>query len=883
VSAILQRQTFESSRAGEYFDVRLLQAMTGQAVEQFPAVILKELGDNGVDDAEEAGVAPELRVRVLVRGNWLRLVVMDNGRGIKPEVVKGLVNFSTLTSNKAAYRSPTRGLQGNAWKTILGIAHVLGGAAVVIEARGVRHTIRARPDPAGEVMPGYQARDVPARPGTRVAVTLRLDACRHFRPVWWAAAFGLFNPHARVKILKSERPSKHGYAAAPESSETRFFYRPTVPFPGGRWRKYLPTDHTSPHWYDQAALARLVFSHVARARGGGSDMALLDFVRQFRGLTAKAKARAVCAEFPGVRRLGDFEKRRKDVGGLLRAMQQATEPPSAGVLGLVGEAHLHGRLNRWFGVKRHWYKKWQGAVDNVAYAAEVLVAETQQPGKVFYGVNFSPTYEDPLQGTYLSAATVSGQGVGGFLDTSHAHPEWQDDWRGNVAVAFHLTAPGLEFLDKGKTRLRLPAQVTKAVAGVLRLATKTLHRDGERRRKDAARQAKADRERERPRRTDEPSLYPACCRVMQEAVERVSGTGRYRFSSHTLFYTVRRLIQPYTGKELKPKYFEQTLLPQFQREFGALPGLYYEPRGTLYEPHTGVVLPLGTREVEEYRFPCWLYDKILFVEKQGLWPVLQDARLAERYDMAVVAGEGYATEACRVLLREADRERNYQLFVLHDADPWGYNIARTLREATARMPGYKVEVIDLGLRLQEALALDLPEEDFTRKKGLPAGLSFTEKEREYFEGRQIVFGDKPQYACKRVELNAFETVGLVAHTDRTLQENGVRPKVVPDAADLPALGEDVYQEVVRAASTEELTRLVGGNAVAERVAAELRRRVPLSHAREWIDEAIAANPYLSWRAALRQRVREVLQRHGGEMADVVRQAVCAAVGMAQDG
>jgi hypothetical protein len=44
----------------------------------------------------------------------------------------------------------------------------------------------------------------------------------------------------------------------------------------------------------------------------------------------------------------------------------------------------------------------------------------------------------------------------------------------------------------------------------------------------------------------------------------------------------------------------------------------------------------------------------------------------------------------RTILQRADRDRAYRLFVLHDADPAGYNIARTLRDETHRMPGYHV-------------------------------------------------------------------------------------------------------------------------------------------------------------------------------------------------
>ena len=169
-----------------------------------------------------------------------------------------------------------------------------------------------------------------------------------------------------------------------------------------------------------------------------------------------------------------------------------------------------------------------------------------------------------------------------------------------------------------------------------------------------------------------------------------------RSVSRFLFYPVRKLIQRWTSKDLDYDYFSQDLLIECQRQHGPLRGLYYDPRGVLYEAHSGKASPLGTREVDAYQFPAWLYDKILYVEKKGVWPILQAAALAERYDMAVIAAEGYATEATRVLFAQADKGQHYQLFVLHDADPDGYNIARTLREETRRMPGYAVEIIDLG-------------------------------------------------------------------------------------------------------------------------------------------------------------------------------------------
>ena len=50
------------------------------------------------------------------------IVIDDNGGGIPAETVAGIVDYSTRTSSREAYCSPTRGAQGNALKTILAMA-----------------------------------------------------------------------------------------------------------------------------------------------------------------------------------------------------------------------------------------------------------------------------------------------------------------------------------------------------------------------------------------------------------------------------------------------------------------------------------------------------------------------------------------------------------------------------------------------------------------------------------------------------------------------------------------------------------------------------------------------------------------------------------------
>src|SRR5262249_10747999 len=105
----LERGLFSQSRDREYFDPNELRTMTGQPVARFPDVIVKEIPDNALDAAEQAGVAPKLIIQVWRRKNDLVLRIKDNGRGITPEAVEGILDFKTRTSDKAAYRSITRG------------------------------------------------------------------------------------------------------------------------------------------------------------------------------------------------------------------------------------------------------------------------------------------------------------------------------------------------------------------------------------------------------------------------------------------------------------------------------------------------------------------------------------------------------------------------------------------------------------------------------------------------------------------------------------------------------------------------------------------------------------------------------------------------------
>src|ERR1043165_8167620 len=594
----LQRVHFEMSRVREYFDLEELQTMTGQSKYQFAAVVLKELIDNSLDACESAGIAPAIRIRLDHKEYATRILVADNASGIPPEVVLQILNFETRTSDKAAYRAPTRGQLANPTKPILGIPFACGiNEPVTIEACGIRHVIHAGLDPAGELRVHHvQEAAAKVEPGTTIALTLPKDVCDKADASRWAQEFALFNPHASVQFEEIGSGRMHANFSEHHPQKSSKLYQSTVSFLDD-WRKFLPTDATSPHWYDQGALARLVFAHMAHTRRvGGQDKLLRDFVREFRGLKPNSHAQAVCDQFPKIKRLSDFDKSDNLIDDLLEGMKEVVgSPPKPSVLGCVGKNHFERCFADWGGgisQDRFWYKKVEETHHGLPYVIEVAVAETNRScGDPFIGVNFSPSFGDPLMGTSIDCEKFATRGFRGFLEMAHAVPsrgdDDGDDENGNgtfdkdvtTAAALHFVCPHLSIQDKGKTKIELPHTIVKRIGDALWHVTKTLYKEGERRKRDAAREERSAKERHHQNSNSMP-LKQAVEKVMAEAVNQATGNGALPVSAHTLFYHVRPLVQKYNDhRQLKSNYFEQVLLPAYQRKHGVIPRLYYEPRG----------------------------------------------------------------------------------------------------------------------------------------------------------------------------------------------------------------------------------------------------------------------------------------------------------------
>jgi hypothetical protein len=334
----LKRETFQTSRLLEFCSRKELVNQTGHSIEQWPLVILKELVDNAVDAAEEADEAPVIKIEVCAG----KIVIEDNGPGIPADTVTSILDFSTRTSAREAYVSPTRGAQGNGLKALVAMPYALDDTRpgeVIIEAFGIAHRITFHTDLVRQ-QPNitHDRASSPVKIGTTITVrwpdlaSSKLAAAeRRFLQI--AEDYTWLNKHLDLTVTWNGKQRVSARASDPG------------------WDKWRPSDPTSAHWYDAARLERLMAAHIARDQDRGRDPRMVrEFIGEFRGFSGSANQKLVLDEI-GAARLslpqffGDGDRVNKAaIARLLSAMRRHSRPVKPKDLGWIGKDHLTARF-----------------------------------------------------------------------------------------------------------------------------------------------------------------------------------------------------------------------------------------------------------------------------------------------------------------------------------------------------------------------------------------------------------------------------------------------------------------------------------------------------------------------------------------------------------
>lgn len=332
------------------------------------------------------------------------------------------------------------------------------------------------------------------------------------------------------------------------------------------------------------------------------------------------------------------------------------------------------------------------------------------------------------------------------------------------------------------------------------------------------------------------------------AIDKASGSGVYRYSLRQLFYAVRPYMLDVFGKEPDYNYFAQVITDVEAERGEDLPGLYRDARGTIYHPHTGQEIPLGTLNVEKYSRPDWTFNKVLYSEKEGFFSILKDAGWPERNDCALLTSKGFASRAARdVIDLIGSTQEDIYFFCIHDADASGTLIYQALTEATRARAARKVHVINLGLDPWEALDMGLQVEKF----------------RESAEGRSLPVADyvgRPWsnwLQTQRVELNAMSSPQFIAWLDEKFAEYA--DKIVPPAQVLQNKFEEGAQRSVERLLAQRILAEAG---FSEQVEALMQKAQSASNAFDLdtvVREGLQATPTALWSQPLAEKAEELAQ------------------------
>jgi len=375
---------------------------------------------------------------------------------------------------------------------------------------------------------------------------------------------------------------------------------------------------------------------------------------------------------------------------------------------------------------------------------------------------------------------------------------------------------------------------------------------------------------------EERQLKAAAYKVIPAAYALVSDNGQLPAKVRQIFYQVRPRVQELCGGRTwkDSETFTQGVFNDYVRDHPRETAdwdVVYDARGHLSEPHLKRQIGIGTLEVRGY-VNSWAassdfslalhiddtvqtcgpknrYQFALFVEKEGFDSLLERAKIAEKYDLAIFSSKGESTVAHRKLADELS-VAGVTILVAHDFDVAGFVINHWLWHDNERYQFRNTpNVIDLGLRLADVERLGLQSEEQIHKQEKDPTEKFlewgtdevTEEEAAFLRGRHQSW---KTWIGRRIELNAMTSRQFIDWLEDKLRKARVK-KVVPDAAVLgKAWHRAVWLEQVRKqialVSTEPCM------ALPKNLEADLRRRLKRSPELSW-DEAIVqiAEKYLS--------------------------------------
>jgi DNA topoisomerase 6 subunit A-like protein len=490
------------------------------------------------------------------------------------------------------------------------------------------------------------------------------------------------------------------------------------------------TGRTSPHWYDGDA-----FFDILQA----TDRPVREFIANLDGCSG-ARAGDVAGQFKG--RACDSLSRNEAVGLLMlaRSLSKPVRPERLGAIGPMSDFSGYGCRKDSFAVGG---RSPEAAIPFVVEAwATPVRTSSVRPDRHRSQMFINRT---PITGkftTHFEKGEMMLWGCGLAADVKVPRGKRFD-------VFINITTPYCPITTDGKEPdlSRFDQQIVEAVQKAI----------------NGARRAMPTTDRKQTQKS-------VVLDNLDDAIDKASGGRKYRFNLRQVYYVLRPIVQAALSTELTYNNLEG-IITDYEKEHGDIEGMYRDPRGTLYHPHTGENIALGTLAVEQYSRPAWTFNKVLYIEKEGFFEALKAVGWPEQNDCALLTSKGYSTRAVRDFLDLlGDDDEPVTVFCVHDADGPGTMIYQTLQEETKARPRRRVEIINLGLEPWEAVSdMRLPVENIEERQVPVADYVASRTDGDYWTD---------WFQTNRVELNEMSTPGFIEWLDAKMEMHGT-DKIVP--------------------------------------------------------------------------------------------------------
>ena len=800
------RRFHRDTRVGENFTKDGLETLTGQSSRNWGRYVVKELVDNALEAAEQTD-EPAVSVSRDVEGQGprsyvRRVTVKDNGPGFDRDTLEKIADVTMFGGTKRHYALPTRGTQGNALMTILGIQHLAAGGPLTITSRGRTYEFQVDADTIDgvpNVMVQKQTSDDQRGAGGEFDTEITVEfgdsgktAASYesiLRTLW---GFAALNPHVKLSLYDTESGGER---------DTSKHYTPTAP-------------SGSIHWFDRSAFNERLKADMRAA----PDLTVGEFVGEFDGLRSRKKRHAVTDKISidrgaTLREAFDDGGSLTDVDELRAAMRAETRNKSAdnldSTLGRIGDALRDGTkayldhypragvdlvelaadlddngedIDGWRDLTL--YYKTTAAADTdehrIPFVFELAAAPLPSDANIGtvhkFGINRSVAYSTPRMSLHFK--DTNGERTARGIQTAF------DGGDRDFIVVSNLICPNIPFKDKGKQSF--PTEPFEdAVSDVVGKAIRKYQRDLRPTLNELEKDEADDKPTEIPRPPRAPRGYVknTVFELFDDAYRRATADGQYTVTKRQLFYEMRPAFQrranrdgyeykntatPQNPKELEldDEYFTETLIPKYETEVAEKRLCHREQRGFFVEPHSNREIELSTRKIEDYDPSDALgaeFDTILFVEKRGFYELIhKEHQITKKYDIGLIQAQGYSTIAARQLvdkIKQADA--SVEFLTLTDLDIHGLGIAADADAPDEFSPSESFDAERIGVTVD-----DIDEFDLTIERAGCGDDELSKLETHYQSGDIEQSTYEFLKDDNRVEINAIPPAKIGDYLDR---------------------------------------------------------------------------------------------------------------------